>query len=499
MEPFKILIVEDDEGVLRLVQKKLLRSGFHIDIVLNGTEAIASITDKPPELMILDHKLPDMTGDQVIKNLKKRNSEVPFIVITGHGDEKVAVEMMKLGALDYLVKSPGFLDLLSPVVERVAGQLETDKINAETKKKLRESEARYEGLFGNMISGVAVYEAVDKGENFVFKDLNRAGEEMEHIKKEDIIGKRVTEAFPGVKEFGVFEILQRVWGTGKPEYLPAAVYKDERDHSTWRENWVYKLANDEVVTIYNNVTERKLLEGQLIRSERLAASGQLAASVAHEINSPLQGITSILNSIERAYKQDERLLEKLNFVKSGFTNIRDIVKKLLDLNRPGKERKQSVNINSVIEDTAGLLKSYLKKNKVKISLNLSSKLPSITVSPQQLGQVFMNLISNAVEALIGTSKSKVGLKTRESTDREITINSTLRKDNITIRVADTGPGISKQDMVHVFDPFYTRKKIMGMGVGLSICNGIIENHNGSIVAKNSPEGGAIFTITLPIR
>jgi len=167
------------------------------------------------------------------------------------------------------------------------------------------------------------------------------------------------------------------------------------------------------------------LEVQLIRSERLAATGQLAATIAHEINSPLQGIISLLNSIERNYQQDEKILEKLNLVKGGFASIRDTVKKLLDLNRPGKERKRPVNINSVIDDTVGLLKSHLKKNKVKIILNLSSKVRHITASPQQLGQVFMNLINNAVEAMAEISESKDGLKTRKSTNREITINSNL--------------------------------------------------------------------------
>ncbi|MBT6503126.1 MAG: GHKL domain-containing protein [Deltaproteobacteria bacterium] len=111
----------------------------------------------------------------------------------------------------------------------------------------------------------------------------------------------------------------------------------------------------------------------------------------------------------------------------------------------------------------------------------------------------MNLISNAIEAMAGTSKSKDGWKIRETADGKITVNSNLGKDNIIINIADTGPGISKEDMAHIFDPFYTRKKEMGMGIGLSLCHGIIEDHNGSIAAKNSPEGGTIFTIILPIK
>ena len=252
------------------------------------------------------------------------------------------------------------------------------------------------------------------------------------------------------------------------------------------------------MTIFRDTTVTKHLETQLFRSERLSATGQLAATVAHEINSPLQGITSLLHSIKRTHDQDEKLLEKLNLVTSCFFSIRDIVKKLLDLNRPGKEKKQSMNINSVIEDTVALLKNFLKTNNIKIVLNLSSKIPSITASPQQLGQVFMNLISNAVEAMTGTSKSKDGWKTGETIDGEITVNSNLVKDNINIKVADTGPGIPKEDMEHIFDPFFTSKKEMGIGIGLSLCHGIIEDHNGSITAKNSPERGAVFTITLPI-
>ncbi|MDY6857107.1 MAG: ATP-binding protein [Thermodesulfobacteriota bacterium] len=253
-----------------------------------------------------------------------------------------------------------------------------------------------------------------------------------------------------------------------------------------------------LMAVYRDITMTKQLQHQLIRSERLSATGQLAATIAHEINSPLQGITSLLNAIKRTYNEDERLLEYLSLVKSGFISIRDTVKKLLDLNRPGNENKQLINVNMVIENTVELLKSHLNKNRVKIILNLSSGIPNITASPQQLGQVFMNLINNAIEAMTGNSKSTNAWKTTEKTGGRITINSKLRKNNITIEVADTGPGIAKEDIEYIFDPFYTSKKEMGMGIGLSLCHGIIEDHNGSITAKNSPLGGAIITITLPI-
>jgi PAS domain S-box-containing protein len=275
--------------------------------------------------------------------------------------------------------------------------------------------------------------------------------------------------------------------------------KDNRFYRVTRSPIFHEDGSISAMVIYRDITVRKQLQMQLLRSDRLSATGQLAATIAHEINSPLQGITSLLNSIERTHTNDESLLEKLSLVRRGFMSIRDTVKKLLDLNRPGKEARQSANINRIITDTAGLMKSHLEKNQVKTILNLSSTIPEITGSPQQLGQVFMNLISNAVEAMAGISKSKDGSKTRETTERKVTVTSNFREGHIIIEVADTGPGISEEDMEHIFDPFYTRKKEMGMGIGLSLCHSIIEDHNGTISAKNASEGGAVLTITLSTR
>jgi len=251
--------------------------------------------------------------------------------------------------------------------------------------------------------------------------------------------------------------------------------------------------------VARDITKTKMLHDQLIRSERLAATGQLAASIAHEINSPLQGITALLNVIRTKHKKDKKLLEKLDLVKSAFESIRDTVRNLIDLNRPGKEKKQPMDINQVIENTSTLVRSYLTKSRVKINLNLKAQKSRLTASPQQMGQVFMNLINNAVESITGAPEFQEKLKQTPTHSGEISIDTYNRTKEIVIKVKDTGLGFTKEDLEHIFDPFFTRKKTMGMGVGLSICHGIIEDHKGYIIAKNDKRGGAVFTITLPLK
>lgn len=137
-----------------------------------------------------------------------------------------------------------------------------------------------------------------------------------------------------------------------------------------------------------------------------------------------------------------------------------------------------------------MCKALLKKNNIEVNLDLSKKISHIKASPQQLGQVFLNLFTNAVEAMSAYPKTK-------KRSKRIVIASRVTKNTLVIKVSDTGPGISEDDMQYIFDPFYTRKKKMGMGIGLSICHGIIEEHNGTVEAHNLPKGGAVFTVTLP--
>ena len=131
-----------------------------------------------------------------------------------------------------------------------------------TEQELKESEERYRMMFRSMGDAVAVYEAVDQGNVFVFRDFNEAAERIEKVKSEDVIGRSILEVFPGVKDLGLFEVFQRVWKTGKPEHLPAGIYKDKRIVG-WRENYVYKLPSGELVAVYQDITDRKRLEEEL--------------------------------------------------------------------------------------------------------------------------------------------------------------------------------------------------------------------------------------------
>ena len=139
----------------------------------------------------------------------------------------------------------------------------TERKQAE--EALENSESRYRELFNNSKNALVIYEAIDDGRDFIFKEFNHAAENIEQLKKKALIGKFLTEAFPGVKEFGLLEVLRRVWKTGKPEDYPVAFYQDKRI-SGWRDNYAYKLPSGEIVVIYEDITERKRMEHELLRS-----------------------------------------------------------------------------------------------------------------------------------------------------------------------------------------------------------------------------------------
>jgi PAS domain S-box-containing protein len=363
-----------------------------------------------------------------------------------------------------------------------------------TEFKQSEELRRYRELFDNVAEGVFI---LNRKEQLI--ESNERVLETTGYSKEELLNLNISDLVENDQVNAVKKIMDQVSKEKEVRFeLNLRAKNGNLIPNEINCRYVSYLGEYCFLCVARDITQTKMLQNQLIRSERLAATGQLAASIAHEINSPLQGITALLNVIRTKSKKDKKLLEQLDLVKSAFESIRDTVRNLIDLNRPGKEKKQPTDINQIIENTSSLVRSYLIKSRVRINLNLAAKQSKLIASPQQLGQVFMNLINNAVEAITGSPAFQKKLKEDPTYSGDIFIDTFDQNDDLIIKVKDSGPGIAKKDLEYIFDPFFTKKKTMGMGVGLSICYGIIEDHKGHIIAENDKDGGAVFTISLPL-
>ena len=226
---------------------------------------------------------------------------------------------------------------------------------------------------------------------------------------------------------------------------------------------------------------------QLVHSEKLAAVGQLISGVAHELNNPLTailGYSQLLSSSGEVGPQALGYSEKL--YKQAQRTHR-IVQNLLSFARQHKPERVAVQLNTILEDTLALRDYDLRMSQIRVHLDLAGDLPEVPADPHQLQQVFLNLINNAVDAILeGGSAGDLWVHTGEEAEQ------------VFVEFVDSGPGV--KDPTRVFDPFYTTKPVgKGTGLGLSICYGIVTEHGGTIQVKNAPEGGAMFRIVLPMR
>jgi C4-dicarboxylate-specific signal transduction histidine kinase len=254
----------------------------------------------------------------------------------------------------------------------------------------------------------------------------------------------------------------------------------------------------------SDVTEKKQLQRHLIHSHRLAATGQLAGCIAHEINSPLQGITALLNLIKTEHTDHPETLHCIKLLEQAYASIRNTVQKMVSLSQPHKTEKHPLNINDMIHDALKICHTRLKHKKISLYLNLRRKVPLIQACPQELKQVFLCLIQNSLEAFNRGSMTKVETSLPDQTEQDshqknfISIDTYVIDNYIIIDYSDSGPGISSEDLEHVFDPFYTCKKTLGMGIGLSVCYQIIEDHRGYMKIMNMNDQQTVFRIKLPV-
>jgi nitrogen-specific signal transduction histidine kinase/CheY-like chemotaxis protein len=237
-----------------------------------------------------------------------------------------------------------------------------------------------------------------------------------------------------------------------------------------------------------DVTERKLLEQQVLNSEKLAAIGELAAGVAHEINNPLQGVTGYAQLLDDRKDLPDDVRDDLHRIYNESQRAVRIVQNLLRFASQQKPAKTALDINEVIKGALELRAYELRTEDIKVSLQLEPGLPWVVADYGQMQQVIINIVTNAEQALFSMKrKGNITIKTEKA-------NNVVR-----ISIADNGPGIPAEYLDRVFDPFFTTKEVgSGSGLGLSMCHGIVTEHGGTILAQSQAGQGATFIIELPL-
>src|SRR6266404_3424649 len=244
---------------------------------------------------------------------------------------------------------------------------------------------------------------------------------------------------------------------------------------------------DGVVLSGRDVTDLKRLEEQLIQAEKLAAMGQMLAGVAHELNNPLTAILGVTELVREREGLDDSMKRQLDLTHRQARRAARIVQNLLEFSRPASPQKKPIDLSTILERTLQLHEHSLRRNQIQVDFTPRTDLPPIVGDANQLIQVFLNLISNAEQAIH---------EVRES--GRIQIRLTLAGENVVVTVQDDGVGISPEAMPRLFDPFYTTKRPGGgTGLGLSICLSIAREHGGTIQAELLPGGGSAFSVYLP--
>jgi len=236
--------------------------------------------------------------------------------------------------------------------------------------------------------------------------------------------------------------------------------------------------------VFENVTERVVLEHQLQEREKLSSIGLLAAGVAHEVNTPLAGISSYSQMLLQQTAEIDPKHQLLEKILSQTRRASDIVSNLLNFSRTGNAEFRELDINKVLEDTLQLLEPQLRNTRIHVVRNYSADLAPAYGDPSKLQQVFMNMVLNARDAM------PVG--------GELLIQTRCVESSVVVDFKDTGIGIAPENIARIYDPFFTTKEVgQGTGLGLSLSYGIIQEHGGRILVESRPGEGTHFSIKLP--
>ncbi len=486
----RILIMEDDPGLARLLEKRLQRQGYQVSLAANGEEGLRMAKETVYDLLIVDYNMPFLGGLDVVRALASMNRLPPSIMVTGEGNEEVAVEAIKLGVADYIIKDVElkYLELIPSVVSQTLYQQQLVKERDRMQEMVRESEERYRRLFESNPHPMWVSD----GETNSFLAVNDAAvhhygysrEEFLNMTLEDI---RLPDEAPAplntFPEPGVAPVRPEVWKHRKKD--GTIIYVEVVSHPIL---FGQRQARFVLIT---DITARRKLEEELVKAQKLESLGILAGGLAHDFNNLLTSILGNIYLAKMEARPGDGIHDRLDAAERASEHARDLTQQLLTFSRGGAPLKVTISLKNAMRDIASFA---LHGSKSNCEFSIPGDLWSVEADEGQLKQAINNLVMNADQAMPEGGTITVSCQ-----------NKTLKADSglplspgkyVMISVADRGTGIPAENLGKIFDPYFTTKQ-KGTGLGLATAYSIIKRHNGHIAVESVKGAGTVFHIYLP--
>jgi signal transduction histidine kinase/CheY-like chemotaxis protein len=530
-DPPLVLVADDEINTTIMLQHIFERDGYHVERVTNGVAALDSARKLLPDLILLDILMPGLNGFEVLRMLREDEitASIPTIMITANAREPADVARgMKLGADDYLYKPFAPQELLARAQSKIKARQLEDALQRRSKELealLNASEKLNQHLEAgelpdlilqlvlNLLPGdFAALQRIDEHGNLIdFRSITPSNNGHLQHAMDDNLATRILEEkhslmWPGdtpvltgfnsglaiALEHGSYSMGSLILASNRVVY--------EANHQrlfegiarqaalALRNAQLYEIQANYALHLEDMVAERtaELESAQklLIRSEKLASIGHLAASIAHEINNPLMPIRNLLDEIVDELEQHNVSFDRkaIQIIQESLERIRGIVSRLLEFARDTGPEMKLLDVSSLLEGIITLNRKFFQHERITVNADLPPFLPPVYGSKDQLDQVFMNLALNAQAAMNGGGT--------------LSISARLEGDKIVVEFADTGCGIEPENIDKIFDPFYSNKP-NGTGLGLFVSYGIIEGHHGTIAVKSKVGKGTTFKVCLP--
>jgi PAS domain S-box-containing protein len=480
----RILLVDDNPDDRVLIARELLRGFPNVQISQIADLGMLGVAMERGEfdLVITDYQLRWIDGIQVLRRIKARKPDCPVIMFTGTGSEEIAVEAMRAGLDDYVLKSPKHFARLPASV-----QLALER--AEQRRALKEAETRYRSLFEGV--PVGLYQSTPEGQ---FIEVNPAMVKM--------LGYPDWSALLDISTAELYvhsEDRQRwkelISSTGIILNFEAQFYRFDGT-IIWARDTAHMVRGSSGQLLYyegsmEDITEHKRLEEELLQAAKLESLAVLAGGIAHDFNNILTAILGNI-SVAKQYVQNETVLAAiLEDAEKASTRARSLTQQLLTFSKEGTPTKRTTSIAEIIRDSASFA---LRGAKTRCEFVLAPDLSAVEADEGQISRVIHNLILNADQAMTGGGLVRIHAENVNIADSaELTIKP---GKYVRISIQDHGIGIPEEHLDQIFDPFFTTKP-SGSGLGLATTFSIIRKHDGVITVESERGVGTIFHIYLP--